>query len=157
MGPASNFKIILFIPVLFEFDNPEVDNGVCYKNVRTTNHKQFRVAHCKAKCTYRKLPSLQMWEFGIWDGHGVSSEGRRSGCTFSAVFSFETEKRRFRSLWAPIHILTGFRVRRRHLGRAIKTKSNAADDCKGESQTPEYTTLRHLPIGKLIFDWMCWF
>jgi len=32
VGPASNFKIIRFVPVLFEFDNPEVENGVCYKS-----------------------------------------------------------------------------------------------------------------------------
>jgi len=30
VGPASN--IIRFAPVLFEFDNPEVVIGVCYKS-----------------------------------------------------------------------------------------------------------------------------
>jgi hypothetical protein len=30
--PASNFKIILFASVLFEFDTSEVGNSVCFKS-----------------------------------------------------------------------------------------------------------------------------
>ena len=128
---------------------------------RTTYQKQFRAADCKAKCTYRRLPSLRtcVCVCGIRDGRGVSSEGRKSVCRtyIPSRLSFETEKRRFRSLWAPI--LTGFRVRRRHLGRVIKTKPNPTlrTTAKVKAKLLWVYHITYLPIGKLIFDWMCWF
>ena len=55
------------------------------KAERTTNQKQFRAGNYKAKCKYGRLPRQRTCEFGIRDGRGVSSAGRRLGCTFRAV------------------------------------------------------------------------
>ena len=58
VGPASNFKIIRLSPYCLSLIILRQTTVYGMKAERTTNQRHFRATHCKAKCTYRKLPSL---------------------------------------------------------------------------------------------------